>query len=330
MTHIGSIRATTILTLFPSKTLDRRRSSIPAPGGRRKPPARVTWPGRLDGLLAGLENQSARAGTITRLALIEVEAMLWAAGTPLPRELLVRDLADAPASTDLEVLQQARWAVRRLEGRGRLDDLRDFLALRRTDHGHDADRDLLRPGGDLFDDAAAGFWQMLRQMEGRHDVTRAAVAHRLWRLADLSRPGEVLEPACWSARAMADGCDTLIFVPMGQAGRRVWSTGGDPAAYLANWCGALRDGCVEAGHLVTRLTAWRGRARSAAARMKGENALKVIEALAAMPVASPAGIATAAGISRDTAERLLARWAGLGMVREITGGARFQLWAAML
>ncbi|TKW65448.1 MAG: hypothetical protein DI616_14855 [Paracoccus denitrificans] len=40
--------------------------------------------GRLAGLLASLD-ETMRAGMIARLALIEVEAMLWAAGTPPPR-----------------------------------------------------------------------------------------------------------------------------------------------------------------------------------------------------------------------------------------------------
>ena len=35
-----------------------------------------------------------------------------------------------------------------------------------------------------------------------------------------------------------------------------------------------------------------------------------------------------AGISRDTAERLLARLRDLGLAREVTGGRRFRLWAA--
>ena len=43
-----------------------------------------------------------RAGLIARLALREVEAMLWAAGTPIAQDVLIRDLADAPAATDLD------------------------------------------------------------------------------------------------------------------------------------------------------------------------------------------------------------------------------------
>lgn len=45
---------------------------------------------------------------------------------------------------------------------------------------------------------------------------------------------------------------------------------------------------------------------------------------------STAMVATAAGSSRDTAERLLARMAASGLVRELTGARRFRLWAARL
>ena len=101
--------------------------------------------GRLDGLLSGL-CQALRTGISTRLALTEVEAMLWAAGQPIPQEVLIRDLAEAPASVDLEALALARWAVGRLQGRGRLDDLRDFLGLHRVGQGDGpAAGALLRP-----------------------------------------------------------------------------------------------------------------------------------------------------------------------------------------
>ncbi|WP_157994928.1 hypothetical protein [Paracoccus tegillarcae] len=111
--------------------------------------------GRLDGLLAGLD-ETLRRGLITRLAFSEVVSMLWAVGTPIPQEVLIRDLADAPASVDLDALSQARWAIGRLQGRGRVDDLRDFLGLHRVGQGR-GDGNLLRPTGEDFDAEAAGF-----------------------------------------------------------------------------------------------------------------------------------------------------------------------------
>lgn len=102
--------------------------------------------GRLDGLLASLDAKT-RRGLIARLAFSEVVSMLWAAGTPIPQDVLIRDLADAPSSVDLEALALARWAIGRLQGRGRLEALRDFLGLHRAGQGR-GDSDLLRPTRD--------------------------------------------------------------------------------------------------------------------------------------------------------------------------------------
>ena len=81
--------------------------------------------GRLEGAVAALEPE-ARAGANRRLALIEVEAMLWAQGTPLRREEIGRDLMEARAGADLEAMRLARWGIRRLEGQGDARDLRGF------------------------------------------------------------------------------------------------------------------------------------------------------------------------------------------------------------
>ncbi|MFV0292813.1 MAG: hypothetical protein ACK5II_06205 [Paracoccus sp. (in: a-proteobacteria)] len=72
-------------------------------------------------------------GMIRRLALVEAKAMLWAEGTPLPREDIGRDLMAARASSISSpgVMAKARWAIRRLEGQADTADLREFLDLRR-------------------------------------------------------------------------------------------------------------------------------------------------------------------------------------------------------
>ncbi|AUH35658.1 hypothetical protein CUV01_18595 (plasmid) [Paracoccus tegillarcae] len=283
--------------------------------------------GRLDGLLAGLD-ETLRRGLITRLALMEVEAMLWAAGTPIGQDVLIRDLADAPASVDLEALSLARWAIGRLQGRGRVDDLRDFLALHRAAQGPGrGDSDLLRKTGDDFDNEAEGFAMGLAALDGCHATTCAAYGQRLWRLTDLSPDGHQLEGMCWAARAMADSAGPLAMVPMGQAGRRVWNTGGDPQDHLTAWCAAVAAGCEEGFRTIRRLTGWVERTRQATARIKGGNAARAIYVLMAHPVVSAASLEADAGISRDTAERLLVRLEGLGLIREVTGARRFRLWA---
>lgn len=74
---------------------------------------------RLDATLVSLD-AAAADGAVLRLALAEAEAMLWAGGIVMPREEIGRDALDARAASDPEAMRLARWALRRLGGRGRL------------------------------------------------------------------------------------------------------------------------------------------------------------------------------------------------------------------
>lgn len=283
--------------------------------------------GQLDGVLSVMAGPD-RAGAVARLALVEVEALTWAAGTPIPREDLARDLLDAPAGTDLEALRLARWAVRRLQGRGDADDLRHFLGLTRTDHAASGDGEMLRLTGTGFDEAASEFALRLDPLQGSHPFTRAAYGLALWRISGLSPGDDVVESACWAARQAARSCAALTFAPIGQDGRSAWTRGGPAAERLAAWYAAIEQGATEMRQLLGRLSRWTDRAGAAGARMKGGNAEKVIAALRKVPTLSAAMVEEHAGISRDTAERLLARLAAEGLVREITGARRFRLWTA--
>lgn len=287
--------------------------------------------GRLDGVLLSLAEGEMRDGAVSRLALRETEALMWAAGTPLPQEDLGRDMMQARAGTDADVLRGARWAVRRLQGRGKLSDLRDFLGLhRQIDVETDMTPMATRARGRDFDAAAGDFAAGLDELGTVHPLTRAAFGAALWRLSDLSPEGDVVEPACWAARLMAQACLAAPFVPMGHAGRSVRTTGGTPAERLAGWYDAVARGAEEARVILARLWAWRERALRDTATIKGSNPARVIAALAAHPLMTTAMVEDATGVSRDTAERLLARMTGMGLVRETTGARRFRLWAATI
>lgn len=281
--------------------------------------------GRLDGMLAALP-ADARAGAVTRLALIEVEAMLWAQGTPLRREEIGRDLMEARAGADLEAMRLARWGLRRLEGQGDPADLRGFLGLHRAEvSGLDA---LLatRPTGGGFDAAAAEFHAMAAGLSAVAPLARAPGLRMAWRICGLSAPEVLAEPAVWTARGMAEGCEVLGFVPLGRHGRGVWVDTGPLPERMARHLAAVTAGLVEARRELARVADWQARALAAVARIKGDNPGRVVAALAAHPILSAAMLEEAAGISRDTAERLLSRLQRLGLAREITGGRRFRLW----
>ncbi|MDN3713783.1 helix-turn-helix domain-containing protein [Paracoccus cavernae] len=62
--------------------------------------------------------------------------------------------------------------------------------------------------------------------------------------------------------------------------------------------------------------------------MKGETPARMIEAALLRPLVGTEDIERALGISRDSAERGLARLQEMGILREITGRGRFRLWTA--
>ncbi len=283
--------------------------------------------GRLDEVMAG-QGEAARDGATRRLALIEIEAMLWAEGRPLRREEIGRDLMEARAGADLEAMRIARWGLRRLEGQGATTDLRGFLGLYRTGLGGLAEPLATRPTGEDFDAAEAEFRAMAATLEGILPLARAPAMRSLWRLCGISPPEALSEPATWTARDMAADCEALAFVPHGRHGRGVWIDGGPPAERLRRHLAAVTQGATEARQELARIAAWQARALAATARIKGENPARVIAELAAQPLLSAAMLETQTAISRDTAERLLARLRDLGLAREITGARRFRLWTA--
>ncbi|WP_265502845.1 DUF1403 family protein [Paracoccus beibuensis] len=282
--------------------------------------------GRLEASLNALSLPEAE-GARQRLALVEVEAMLWAQGLVLKREEIGRDLLNARAGSDPEAMRLARWAVRRLEGQGSLTNLPAFLGLHhREASGPPSSNIALRLQGHAFDAAAGAFISAVEGWKELHPLARGPALLAVWRMAELSPAGNVVEPAVWSARHMAVGAEALHFVPLGQPGRRIWTGHGPAEDRLAAHLAALSAGAQEARAVIMRVSDWAGRAMAATAWIKGDNAAKVVEALTARPLLSAMEAETMAGISRPTAERMLNRLTDLGLVREVTGHRRFRLW----
>lgn len=283
--------------------------------------------GRLDQLVAALPPDRQR-GAITRLALIEVEAILWGQGTPLRREEIGRDLMEARASTDLDAMKQARWAIRRLEGQTSLTDLRAFLALHRAEGDHLPSPLHGRATGRDFDESAGAFLGLIDGLDALHPIARACPARIAWRLAELSAIEDLIEGAVWTGRAMAPRCEGLSFLPLGRHGRRVWLDGGTPGERMSRHLEAVTQGALDARRHLTRLTLWAAQTRDATAAIKGDNPARIVDALLTQPLMTTAMVEDHAGISRDTAERLLRRMQDDGLVREVTGTRRFRLWTA--
>lgn len=312
----------------PLPRADQRRLLDPAAwlagqGGAAVDLARAAMAvGRLDELVAAMG-----PGAVTRLAMEEVEALMWAAGRPVRREEIGRDLLGARAGADLEALRAARWALRRLEGQGGLRDLRGFLGLHRSRAG-DGAAVLPRLTGRDFDEAAEGFHAAMGAMAAAHPIMRGGYGRALWPLAELSPEEDQVEGAVWAARVMAADCVALPFVPMGGFGRRAWQGAADAGGRLRAHARAVEEAAQAARGALLRLREWEGRAHDWAARVKGGSPARVVAVLLAHPIALTATVEAGAGVSRDTAERLLARMAGAGLVREVTGARRFRLWQA--
>nr|WP_111299584.1 DUF1403 family protein [Paracoccus saliphilus] len=287
--------------------------------------------GRLDATLAALPEAEAQ-GARQRLALEETEAMLWAEGLVLRRDEIGRDLMGARVSSDPEAMRLARWAIRRLEGQGGLADLAGFLGLHRRQTTRDLPDEAVavRPRGAEFDATADEFLTIIGNTGDLHPLATGPLTLMLWRLAGLSPPERIAEGATWSARHMAGGCDCLRFVPLGRQGRRVWTAYGPPADRLSAHLEAVLAGAKEARQSVRQISRWAASARAATAGIKGDNPARVIAVLAARPLASAMQVEAEAGISRITAERMLNRFAQMGLTREVTGGSRFRFWTANL
>lgn len=280
---------------------------------------------RLDAVVEG-----SGEGMVTRLALIEAEAMILAEGGRVRREQIGRDMMGRGGVPGLAAdLGRARWALRRLSARpGAPEGLRGFLGLHETEAPAALPESArTRPAGPEFDAAEAEFRAGMDEMAGAHPLTRAAYAFRLWQLAGLSAPGSVAEPAVAAARIAAQENRLLGFAPMAAA-RAVWTSGGEADERLSRWLGATGNGAMSALMSVRRVDDWAKATSAVVSGWKGGTPLRMVEALRARPLLDTEDAAVLAGISRDSAERLLARMQSHGMIRELTGQGRFRLWSA--
>lgn len=278
--------------------------------------------GQLDMLVAEMGQ-----GALERLALREVEALTWAVGTPIALDEIGRDQLHARAGTDLDGLQTARWALRRLMGEGALEDVRGFLGLHRTPQTDGLEDTKLRLTGQDFDEAVRDFHAARAKAADAHCFVQAAYERHLWRLSDLSPEEDRIEGAVWAARRLALECEVLSFVPMGHTERRLLGTGPNE---LGQYLNAIARGAVGAKVDLLRVRNWARTAKAETAHIKGDTPARIIDALAAKPLCSTEMVEQEIGISRDTAERGLRRLYELGVVREVTGSKRFRLWTVKL
>ena len=114
----------------------------------------------------------------------------------------------------------------------------------------------LRPQGVEFDAAASEFLEVINGFGELHPFLHGPAVLAMWRMAELSPPGQAVEPAVWSARHMATGAEGLFFLPLGRHGRRVCTSFGSPEDRLAEHLIAVHQSAQEARTLVLGIRAW--------------------------------------------------------------------------
>jgi hypothetical protein len=294
---------------------------------------------RLDERLRRLPAED-RALFRERIALTEASDLLWAEGVRLrPERLALAERGRIGRVWDGEqAVARAAWAVRRMTARPEvpetLSSIRSFLGLHAVPTeraGGGIDRDALWLDG-LDDGAVADWCAALAALAEVHPLTRAAAGFHLWRGFALSSPERVLEPAVMAARigaAMAQ--DGLAAIPLAFGNpRAVPAPGGDAAARLGGWLGAIAGATLRVQAVLDRLDAWQARAERATADMQGKGAPGLIRLMVARPMLSAADVAEALQVSAAQARLLLNRLAGKALIREVTGQERFRIWTIPL
>lgn len=267
---------------------------------------------------------------VLRLALIEAEAIVIAEGGRIRRELIGRDMMGRATAPDMHAdLGRARWALRRLPLRPAAPhELRDFLGLHETEGNAEyPEHARLRPIGPEFDAAEHEFHAGMGEVSGCHPITQAAFGFRLWQLAGLSPVGIIAEPAVAASRIAAQENRQIGFAPLAST-RGVWGAGGNAQDRLSRWINATRNGAMAAQMIVRRIDEWAEQTKTVVAHWKGDTPLRIVDVLRTRPLLGTEDVASHCNVSRDSAERQLARMLDNGLIREVTGQGRFRLWCA--
>ncbi len=278
-----------------------------------------------------------------RLALEDISALLWAEGVRLRPETLA--LADAGrvgrTEDEDQVIARGQWARRRLTRPAQeadalpanADQVMAFLGRTPSGDGEDPWETLpeaLLPGGP--DPRAATRWcQTMAALADAHPLTRAAAGFHLWRGFGLAGPRAWLEPGVIAGRIAAMRArGGIAACPLGTGSTAGIEAGGSAGARLAAWLEVLSRAAGQAQMHLDRIESWQTRAHERAAGMKGKGAKALIELMAARPIVSARDVTTTLGISSVQARTLMNRLEALGLVRELTGHARFRFWKADL
>lgn len=275
--------------------------------------------GALDERLATLGK-----GLRQRLALREATDLSWWSGGRIGGERLALWVGShlGGAGDDGQALVQAGWAVRRLtsgHGLGKSswhDEIPAFLG--RSD-----------PGTMLSKDDIEDIADVMEATRSLHPVTRAAVLFHAWRITGQG-PARDMEAAVMAAcHGAGMGRGNAPFLPLSGAGALALRTSGSAHVKLAAWIDGAHQATLSAYAQLDRLMDWQAKANAAVSDLSGRTPRRLVDLLVAWPIVSAPMAEAQTDVSRAAIQRNLEIMKARGLVREITGHARYRVWMAL-
>jgi hypothetical protein len=274
--------------------------------------AQAALSGELAGLavLYGALEERLRAGPVGwrhRLALREAADLSWAVGDRIPPDRLAlwQALRLSGVQDDAQGLQRAAWALRRLVS-GAGGGLAAFLG---------------RP------EAAQDLEGVLVGLAPLHPVTRAVALGQVWQLSGDGGAARQIEAAvlagCLAADMVGGG-----FVP--QAAGRQMLPGGRAQAALGLWLRGATGATQGALMHLDQLASWQRRAATALADLQGRTPPLLQAVLMEWPMVTTGLAQQLTGASKAAVLRNLDHMQARGLLREVTGQGRYQVWTAVL
>lgn len=264
-------------------------------------------------------------GWTHRLALMDVSDLGWWTGDRISvdRLALWTGLRIGATSDDVQALFRAGWAVRRLTSGappaagGWEDGLTAFL-------------DRLAQGIEDVPETVGDLAEVMRNAEGLHPVTQAAIAFHAWRALSQGI-GHDTEAAIIAARHAASmGRGGAMFMPLALSGPGALRGVGEPAEKLSAWIRGAGQAALAALLHLDRVSAWEKRAREATGDLSGRTPPILIDVLTAWPMVSVPLAEELTEASRAAAQRNIDIFTRRGLIREVTGQGRYRVWTAAL
>ena len=280
---------------------------------------------RMAGRIGALDDRLRRGpeGWRHRLALMEAADLSWFVGdrTSSDRLALWISMRLSGVQDDTAALARVGWAARRLTGGpGPEEDLSAFLDRRDPENMVDE--------AELFADRAGSWLEMMAQADDLHPISRACMGFHLWSLAGLGHQGDRMEAAVTAARIAASEGNGAVFAPLAMGGAGGLRSGGPPAERLGRWLDGMETACLTAIRHLDDIEAWLARAEAEMTPLSGRTPPMLRAVLTEWPLLSAPMAEVLTSASRAAVQRNFAWMETKGLIREMTGQGRYQMWRA--